>query len=65
MEKFEKQDVYTLRCFLNGKRKLSNKLTKNEARNFYITALHLSRYLYKSYNLVEEFPDNIKMGSRD
>jgi len=61
----EKQDIYTLRCFLNGKRKLSNKLTKNEAKNFYITALHLARFLYKSYGLVEDFPDNIKLNNRD
>lgn len=44
-------EIYAIRCFLNGERKLTDKLTKDEAYNFRQAALHLSSYLTKEYGL--------------
>jgi hypothetical protein len=43
--------TFSVRCFLNRKRKMTKQLTKKEARTFRLTALHLARYLKKEYAL--------------
>jgi hypothetical protein len=47
----EATNTYALRCFLNGKRKKTDKLTKFEARIYRAAARHLARYLGKEYHL--------------
>lgn len=49
--KAKKEDVFSIRCFLNGKRKLTHALTKTEAKNFRKAALHLSGFLTENYKL--------------
>lgn len=44
-------NTYALRCFLNGKRKKTDKLMQSEARIFRAAARHLARYLGKEYHL--------------
>lgn len=51
MKQQTKDDVFAIRCFLNGKRKLTHELSEEEARNFRKAARHLSRYLTKEYKL--------------
>lgn len=43
--------VYAIRCFRDGDRKLTDKLTKDEAYHFRQAALHLSSYLTREYGL--------------
>ena len=45
------KDVYAIQCFRNGKRKLTDTLTKEEAIAFRNAALHLTRYLNKRHDL--------------
>lgn len=45
------EEIFAIRCYRNGKRKMSSQLTKREARNFRIAARHLSRFLTKAYKL--------------
>lgn len=47
----KKEDEYAIRCFLNGKRKLTHQLTKKEADIFRNTAIHLLLFLTKEYKL--------------
>lgn len=44
-------NIYAIRCFLNGKRKLTHRLTKKQAFQFRWTANILQRYLTKEYKL--------------
>lgn len=44
-------DVYAIRCFRNGKRKLTCRLTRSEAAVFRHVAKVLIRYLSKTYRL--------------
>ena len=47
-----KDDTYAIRCFVNNKRKKTDKLTQEEAMIFIRTADCLIRYLEKEHNLV-------------
>lgn len=47
------EDHYAVRCFLDGQRQLTSELTKKEAALFKKTALHLVKYLNKTYHLVK------------
>ena len=44
-----KEPVYAIRCFLNGERKYTHELTKEEAEVFYNTAEKLKEYLKEEY----------------
>lgn len=46
-----KSPVYAIRCFKNGKRKMTHKLKKSDALIFKKGALHLAEYLTKEYGL--------------
>jgi hypothetical protein len=43
--------VAALQCHIDGKRKRTHKLTKQQAAAFRIAALHLARFLKKEYGL--------------
>lgn len=43
--------IIELRCYIDGKRKLTNKLTKKQAKYVLATAHHLSSFLKKGYKL--------------
>lgn len=43
--------TYAIRCYIDGKSKLTHKLTKKQAYNFKLAALHLINYLKKSYKI--------------
>jgi hypothetical protein len=45
------EDIYAVRCFLNGDRKMTDKLTMEEAYTFRKAAGNLYRYLTKEYKL--------------
>jgi hypothetical protein len=47
-------DVFAVRCFRNGRRRVTHTLTKKEARWFRLAARTLSRYLTKEYRLGPE-----------
>jgi len=49
--KAEKNEIYAIRCFIDGKRKKTDALTIKEARIFRAAARHLARYLGKEYRL--------------
>jgi hypothetical protein len=46
-----KDIVYEIRCFKDGKRLGTHKLSKTDAKYLRITARHLSAFLTKSYKL--------------
>ena len=50
-EKKDKEDVFAIRCFKNGKRRFTDRLTKYEARCLLVTARHLSEYLASEYDI--------------
>jgi len=51
MPKPKKETEYAVRCFKNGKRKYTDKLTGEEAYNLRKTARHLASFLTKTYML--------------
>ncbi len=57
-------DVYAIRCFLNGERKATDKLTPAEARYFRQAALHLANYLTKEYGLAGQIGGHTKETSK-
>lgn len=54
-----KETEYAIRCFKNGKRKFTARLTQKEALNFRKTAIHLAKFLTKNYQLDEREKINI------
>lgn len=44
-------EIYSLRCFYNGKRRFTDKLGSAEALRFRQAALHLANYLTREYSL--------------
>lgn len=44
------EDLYAVRCYLNGERKLTHELSEQEAANFLIAAKNLVKYLEDNYN---------------
>lgn len=51
IEGSKKEDVFALQLVVNGKRKASNQLNSEEAKNFLIAARHLSEYLQREYEV--------------
>jgi hypothetical protein len=43
--------TYAIRCFIDGERKFTHKLTKKQAQIFRQAAKHLSKYLKTEYKL--------------
>ena len=48
-KKQNKQTEFALRCFIDGERVKTDKLTKEQAKIFCHTALHLAKYLKNTY----------------
>lgn len=46
-----KTRIYSVRCFIGNRRRLTSRLKKAEARCFRIAALHLAKYLKQAYKL--------------
>lgn len=49
--KSRKEPEYAIRCFKNGKRKYTARLTVCEAMNLRVAARHLAEFLTKTYKL--------------
>ncbi len=45
------ETVYAIRCFKDGERKPTYRLTKDEAHHFRQAALHMADYLTREYEL--------------
>jgi hypothetical protein len=45
--------TFSIRCFVDNKRRKSHELTLNEAINLRKAALHLAKYLKESYYLIK------------
>jgi hypothetical protein len=43
--------IFAIRCFIDGKRTKTHELTNSQARTFRKAALHLARFLKKSYEI--------------
>ena len=46
-----KEKVFAVRCFIDGKRIKTHKLTKKQAKNFLIAANYLASYLQSEYDV--------------
>ena len=51
MPNAKKEPEFAIRCFKNGKRKYTARLTVGEAWNLRIAAKHLAEFLTKTYKL--------------
>ena len=47
----KKDTIFSIRCFIDGKRKKTHEFTKREAKIFLKTARFLEKYLKKEYKL--------------